>query len=77
MSIGLVGSLVVLVFLVGLAVQVMALLDAIRRPESDLASRGGKTLWVMLLALGLVLPGGFLLGLAYLLAIRPKRESFV
>lgn len=75
MSIGLAALLLLLLFILGLVVQVVALLDAVRRPKSDLAPRGGKTLWIVLLAVGLVVPGGFLLGLVYLLAIRPKQAS--
>ena len=66
------GSLLLLAFLVTLAVQVVALVDAARRPDEDLAPRGGKTLWIVLLAVFLVVPGGFVLGLVYLLAIRPR-----
>jgi len=63
--------LLFLAFVVALAVQVWALVDAARRPESHLAQRGGKTLWVVMLAVFLVVPGGFLLGLVYLLTVRP------
>lgn len=65
------GLLLFLAFVVALAVQAWALVDAARRPEEQLAQRGGKTLWVVLLAVFLVVPGGFLLGLVYLLAVRP------
>lgn len=64
--------LVIPLFFVLLAVQVVALVDAARRPDADLASRGGKTLWVAVLAVSLVVPGGVVLSLVYLLAIRPK-----
>jgi hypothetical protein len=57
---------------VALAVQIWALVDAARRSEEHLAQRGGKTLWVLLLAVFLVVPGGFLLGLVYLVAVRPR-----
>ena len=66
------GALLLLLFLLALVLQVVALVDAARRPEQDLASRGGKTLWVALLAVALLVPGGFVLGLVYLLAIRPR-----
>lgn len=69
------GLILLLMFVVALVVQVVALVDATRRPPTDLASRGGKTLWIVLLAVGLVVPGGFLLGLVYLLAIRPKSAA--
>lgn len=62
----------VLVLLVGLVVQVVALVDAARRPEADLSPRGGKALWVALLAVTLVVPGGFVLALVYLVAVRPR-----
>ena len=67
-----VGLVLLLVVLVGLVVQVVALVDAVRRPESDLAPRGGKTLWVELLTISLVVPGGFLLAAVYLMAVRPR-----
>ena len=70
-----VATLLVLLFVVTLAIQVLALVDAARRPDADLATRGGKTLWLVLLAVALVIPGGFLLGLIYLLAIRPRRPT--
>ena len=41
------------------------MIDAARRPDEHLAQRGGKTLWAVLLAVFLVVPGGFLLGLVY------------
>jgi hypothetical protein len=66
------GLLLVVAFAMALAVQVWALVDAARRPQEHLAQRGGKPLWVVLLAVFLVVPGGFLLGLVYLLAIRPS-----
>lgn len=67
-----VATLLVLLLVITLAIQVIALVDAARRPDEDLAARGGKTLWLVLLAVALVIPGGFLLGLIYLLAIRPR-----
>ena len=70
-----VATLLVLLFVVTLAIQVLALVDAARRPDADLAARGGKTLWLVLLAVALVIPGGFLLGLIYLLAIRPRHPA--
>jgi hypothetical protein len=66
------GLLLALTFVIALAVQVWALVDAARRPEAHLSQRGGKTLWVVLLAVFLVVPGGFMLGLVYLLAVRPR-----
>lgn len=72
MAVAGVWTLVLLLVLVGLAVQVVALVDAARRPEADLSPRGGKTLWVVLLAVSLVVPGGFVLALVYLLAVRPR-----
>jgi hypothetical protein len=66
------GLLLFLGFVMALAVRVWALIDAARRPEEHLAQRGGKTLWVVLLAVFLIAPGGFLLGLVYLLAVRPR-----
>ena len=66
------GLLLLVAFFAALAVQVVALVDASRRPEGQLAERGGKTLWIVLLAVFLVVPGGFVLGLVYLLAIRPR-----
>ena len=66
------GLLLLMAFIGALAVQVWALVDAARRPEEHLAQRGGKTLWIVLLAFFLVVPGGFLLGLVYLLAVRPR-----
>ena len=66
------GLLLFLAFVVALAVQVWALVDAARRPEEHLVQRGGKTLWIVLLAVFLVVPGGFMLGLVYLLAVRPR-----
>lgn len=67
--------LLLALLLVGLALQVLALRDAARRPEAELAARGGKTLWVVLLAVSLVLPGGAVLALVYLLAVRPRLRS--
>ena len=67
-----VGLVLLVLVLVGLVVQVVALVDAARRPDADLAARGGKTLWVALLAVTLVVPGGFVLALVYLLAVRPR-----
>ncbi len=66
------GLLLFVAFVLALAVQVWALVDAARRPEEHLAQRGGKTLWVVLLAVFLVIPGGFVLGLVYLLGVRPR-----
>jgi len=66
------GLVLLLAFLVTLWVQVVALVDAARRPDEDLATRGGKTIWIVLLAVSLVVPGGFILGLVYLSAIRPR-----
>ena len=61
--------LVLVIALASLAVQVYALVDASSRDDLP----GGKTLWVALLAVGLILPGaGTLLALVYLLAIRPQ-----
>lgn len=67
--------LVLLLLLVGLVLQVLALVDAVRRPESDLAGRGGKTLWVALLAVTLVVPGGAVLALVYLAGVRPGART--
>ncbi len=69
------GALLLLAFLAALALQVVALVDATRRPDEALAARGGKTLWIVLLAVALVVPGGFVLGLVYLLAVRPRGAS--
>jgi heme/copper-type cytochrome/quinol oxidase subunit 2 len=66
------GLLLLVASVVALAVQVWALVEAARRPEEHLAQRGGKTLWVVLLGVFLVVPGGFLLGLVCLVAIRPR-----
>lgn len=66
------GFLLFLAFIVASAVQIWALVDATRQPEEHLAQRGGKTLWIVLLAVFLVVPGGFLLGLVYLLGVRPR-----
>lgn len=72
MAVAGVGTLLVLFVLVALAVQVVALVDAARRPEAELSPRGGKTLWIALLAVSLVVPGGFVLAIVYLLAIKPR-----
>lgn len=65
--------LVLAALLAGLALQVLALVDAARRPASHLADRGGKTLWVALLAASLVVPGGgVLLAVVYLVGVRPR-----
>ncbi len=72
MVVGVAGALVLLLVVVGLVLQVLALVDAARRPDVDLAPRGGKTLWVALLAVGLVVPGGAVLAIVYLLAVRPR-----
>lgn len=53
--------------------QVLALVDAVRRPEAHLAAQGGKTRWVALLAVSLVVPGGgVLLAVVYLVGVRPR-----
>ena len=75
MAIGLLMVLVGVVALVGLVAQVVALVDAVRRRDGELADRGGKTLWVALLAISLVVPGGFVLALVYLLAVRPRSRA--
>lgn len=69
---GVFWSLLVAVFLLCQVVQWVALLDAARRPEADLSGSGGKTLWVLLLAAAFVIPGGVLLALVYLYAIRRR-----
>ena len=70
-----VGTLLLLFVLVGLVIQVVALVDATKRTEQELAASGGKTLWIVLLAAALVVPGGFVLALVYLLAIRPRAST--
>jgi hypothetical protein len=54
----------------GLLLHAIALFGAVRRPASHLSNGGGKALWVYLLAVGMVVPGGPLAPV-YLLAV-PK-----
>lgn len=60
-----------LLYLLMLAVQIWALVDAARQPDGALD--GGKTVWVVLLAVFLVVPGGVILSIVYLCFIRPRR----
>lgn len=69
------SSVLFLVLLVGLVLQVIALVDAIRRSPEALEPSGGKTLWVALLAVSLLIPGGLVLGLVYLLVIRKRAAA--
>lgn len=75
MAVGGVGTLLVLLFLIALAVHVAALVDAARRSEEDLSPRGGKTVWVALLGVSLVIPGGFIVAIVYLLTIKPRATA--
>ena len=67
--------IVILLVLGGLVLQVVALVDATRRSEAELAASGGKTLWIVLLAACFVVPGGLVLALIYLLAIRHRTSA--
>jgi hypothetical protein len=73
---GLDGAIIiVLVAVVGLALTLWALIDACTRPAAAFRAAGqNKTLWIILPIIGFFLFSivGAVLGLVYLLAIRPK-----
>lgn len=75
-GIGAVLLVVILLSLAGFLIQLWALVDAIRRSEEELASKGGRMLWVVVLAVSLIAPGfGTVLALVYLFAIRPRTPA--
>ena len=51
---------------------VWALVDAIRRPESQYPNGQGKTVWVVGLIVGWIVALGWLVGIAYLIVVRKK-----
>jgi hypothetical protein len=69
-------SLLSLVFLPTLVLGVIALVDSTRRSDAEWARAGqNKTLWVVLIAVGLVTCMiGIVIELVYLLSIRPQLD---
>lgn len=61
------------VAVVVVAVPLYAVIDATRRPAEQFMLRGrGKRVWVVVLALAVVVPLGFLVSAWYLLGVRPQ-----
>lgn len=65
---------VILVGLLAVAFPIIGLVDAARRPAHAWTASGqNQTLWIALNAVGIVVCGiGAIIGLVYLLAIRPQ-----
>jgi hypothetical protein len=74
LNVGAPELVIIAVVLVSIAVPVWALVDAAQRPDTAFRAAGqSKTLWIVLSALGLVVPVlGPVLPVVYLLAIRPQ-----
>jgi hypothetical protein len=74
LNVGVPELVIIAVVLVSIAVPLWALVDASGRPEAAFRAAGqNKTLWIVLSAVGLVVPGlGPVLPVVYLLAIRPQ-----
>lgn len=65
--------LVILVAFVPLAISIFALVDIVRRPESQFSAVGqSRTTWIIVAALSIVVPCLFLAAAYYLVAVRPK-----
>ena len=68
--IGPIELLVILIILPALIAFVWALVDAIRRPESQYPNGSGKTLWVAGLIVSWLIGLGWIVGIAYLIVVR-------
>ncbi len=70
------GAFIVIFGMAPLALGVIALVDATRRPDDEWARASqNKTLWVVLIAVGFLLcVVGVVLDLVYLLGIRPQLD---
>lgn len=70
------GAFIFIFGVVPLALGVIALVDATRRPDDEWArANQNKTLWVVLIAVGFLLcVVGVVLDLVYLLSIRPQLD---
>ena len=67
-------ELLILLVLAGLVVPfIWALIDAIRRPESQYPNGRGKTAWILGLVLGWTVALGWLVGIIYLINVRQKQ----
>ncbi len=71
----LVGLGILLIALVGLAIEIWAIVDAASRPASAFSAAGSsKNVWIILIAVFSLVTGiiGFVLAIVYLASIRPK-----
>ena len=72
------GLIVLVVALIGLAVPIWALVDAVLRPAAAFAAAGSsKGLWIALIIVFSLVTGiiGFVLAIVYLVSIRPRVQA--
>lgn len=68
------AELLIIVVLLGFALPIWAIVDALTRPDSQWAAVGqSKMIWVLVLVIGIFVPlVGIVVAIVYLATIRPK-----